>query len=310
MSFGLPVPYPAGYPISPFPAYIPNPHSGAFQNPNGLNLGLINVNPLVSFQVTKSEFDGQKLVKPFINLHVTPNKGILDTVGGLFYAKKNVLHKHLHLHRYPPHPPPFIDHSPEFIHPPFPHHIEGPPFIPHHNEGPLFLPEGPHPQPFPFPPVNPNLPSFHGPPSLPPNFFDSPAHLPIPNIAFRSNNVSNTNDVDFNRYYENYQTPAVKKNEPIVKDDYRFRYARKQEEIRNNERFVQVLPAPAPGKADGSEFVSFPSSRRKRDTDQIVPKQIEDVKDNDESSHSDSGNTEQTGRALNGIKVIYVNLFI
>lgn len=311
--------------MSPFPAHIPNPHFGAF-NSNGLNLGLINVNPLVSFQVTKSEFDGQKLVKPFINLHVTPNKGILDTVGGLFHAKKSELHKHLHLHRYPPQPPPYIDYSPEFAHPPFhPHHHEGPPFIPPNIEGPPFIPsgiegrppflppqgfiEGPnfpsHPPNFPFPPApHEPFPHSHGPPGP---LFDAQPHSYPPNIAFRNNiNISRSNAASYvQNNYENYQ--ALYRNEPKVKDDDRFRYARKYQDFKNNENFVQSIPAQAPGNAEGSDFVSFPNSRRKRDTDQVVPKQLEDINKHASGEASeDSEISEQTGRALNGagIKVI------
>lgn len=311
--------------MSPFPAHIPNPHFGAF-NPNGLNLGLINVNPLVSFQVTKSEFDGQKLVKPFINLHVTPNKGILDTVGGLFHAKKSELHKHLHLHRYPPQPPPYIEYGPEFAHPPFhPHHHEGPPFLPPNIEGPPFIPpgiqgtppflppqgfiEGPnfpsHPPHFPFPPApHEPFPHPHGPPGP---LFDAPPHSYPPNIAFRNNNnISRSNDASFvQNNYDNNR--ALYRNEPQVKDDYRFRYARTYQDIKSNENFVQSIPAQAPGNADGSAFVTFPNSRRKRDTDQAVPKQIDDIsKHASEEASEDSEISEQTGRALNGagIKVI------
>lgn len=135
VSFGLPYPT-HGYPISPN-GYIPNPHFGAI-SPNGLNLGLLNVNPLFSLQVTKSEH-GEKLVKPFVNLHVTPSENIIGKIGSLFAAKKGSLHKHYHRHshRYPP-PPYYHHHEPH--HEPH-HHFEGPP--PHFEfEGPNF--GGPH----------------------------------------------------------------------------------------------------------------------------------------------------------------------
>lgn len=155
VSFGLPYPT-HGYPISPYGnPHAPNPHFGAI-SPNGLNLGLLNVNPLFSLQVTKSEH-GEKLVKPFVNLHVTPNEGIIGSIGKLFAHKKGSLHNHYHkhLHRYPPGP--YGPHE----YPP-PHHFEGPhlPYPPpHHFEGPNYPPqfEGPH---LPFPPQ----PHFEGPP--------------------------------------------------------------------------------------------------------------------------------------------------
>lgn len=301
VSFGLPVPSYGGYPITPFSGHVQNPNFGAFgYNPNGLNLGLINVNPLLSLQVTKSEINGQKLVKPFINLHVTPNKGIVDGIGGLFHAKKNVLHKHLHLHRYPhpPYPPPpFIDHSPEFVHPPFPHQpiIEGPPFPPPH-----------------FPP--PHQPHFHGPPPLPPpHLFESHINsFPPPDyIGLRNNQVPFANDLES---HQNYESGLLLNNDNKVKDDYRFRYARNYQDLKSNQNFVQSIPAAAPGGNEGSEFVSFPSSRRRRDTDQAVPSSIDGKQITEE--HEENVESENTGRALNGIKVRFklfnntINFFI
>lgn len=240
---------------------------------------------MVSLQVTKSELSGEKLVKPFINLHVTPNKGIVDSIGGLFHAKKNVLHKHLHLHRYPPPPfppPAFIDHSPEFVHPPFPQQsiIDGPPFPPHF----------PHPQP---------LPQFHGPPYLPPPHLLEPndnSFSPLPDFGLRNNQAPFANYLESKPDYQSDLTLNRK-----VNDDYRFRYARNYQELKSNENFVQSIPAHAPGNADGSDFVSFPNSRRRRDTDQAVPSSIDGKQVTDD--HDGDSESENAPRALNGIKV-------
>lgn len=108
-----------------------NPYFGSI-SPNGLNLGLVNVNPLVSFQLSKNEH-GEKLFKPLVNLHVTPNEHLIHKVGDLFKAKKfgvqqALYNQHYHTHTHYPTPP-------EVYHP---HHH------PHHYEGPEFYPSGPN----------------------------------------------------------------------------------------------------------------------------------------------------------------------
>lgn len=87
VSFGLPYPT-GGYPLNTFNGGYPaqNPYFGSI-SPNGLNLGLVNVNPLVSFQFAKNEY-GEKTFKPLVNLHVTPNEQLIHKVGNLFKAKK------------------------------------------------------------------------------------------------------------------------------------------------------------------------------------------------------------------------------
>lgn len=87
VSFGLPYPS-GGYPFNALYGGTPaqNPHFGSI-SPNGLNLGLVNVNPLLSFQFAKNEY-GEKIFKPLVNLHVTPNENIITKVGNLFKAKK------------------------------------------------------------------------------------------------------------------------------------------------------------------------------------------------------------------------------
>lgn len=112
VSFGLPYPS-GGYPLNTLNGGYPgqNPYFGSI-SPNGLNLGLVNVNPLVSFQFAKNEY-GEKLFKPLVNLHVTPNENIINKVGNLFKQKKyghqgspglNNQHYHTHTH-FPASPP-------------------------------------------------------------------------------------------------------------------------------------------------------------------------------------------------------------
>ena len=43
-----------------------------YDSPNGLSVGAVDVNPLVSFQATTDD-DGKPVAKPLINLHLTPN---------------------------------------------------------------------------------------------------------------------------------------------------------------------------------------------------------------------------------------------
>lgn len=299
VSFGLPFPT-AHYPLSPYAPHAPNAHFGAI-SPNGLNLGLVNVNPLFSLQVTKNEI-GEKLVKPFVNLHVTPNEGIVGKIGSLFLAKKGALHKHYHhhLHRYPPNYFPGEHEYP-------PHHFEGPP---HHFEGPPHHFEGP-PHHFQGPPSNfPPPPNHHyGPPHGGPIFeHGGPPHPPFISqppfykdsgiihddittnpftLGFRSNNIS----VDNFNYQSVYQDKSFQAPS-LYKDD--LRYAREY----SNQNF-NSLPPQAPGTAEGSDKVSFPSSRRRRDTDQVVPASIEKKQSEDESNDDDD---ETEGRAVNANK--------
>lgn len=112
VSFGLPS-VPAGplngYPLNPYGSYpLQNPYFGSISS-NGLNLGLLNVNPLVSFQVAKNEF-GEKLFRPLVNLHVTPNANIVQQIGAYLKSKNRAVgggpsynkHYHTHTHLQPP----------------------------------------------------------------------------------------------------------------------------------------------------------------------------------------------------------------
>ncbi|XP_018574272.1 uncharacterized protein LOC108913237 [Anoplophora glabripennis] len=101
ISFGLPQQGGGGYPINP---YGPNPHVNPYNGAiggAGINLGLVSVNPLVSIQVTKDDY-GNKEIKPFVNLHVTPNNYLVHKFEDLLSYKKAVIfnkHKHYHIHK-------------------------------------------------------------------------------------------------------------------------------------------------------------------------------------------------------------------
>lgn len=133
VSFGLPSGGAGGgYPINPYsPNPAVNPYFGSVGG-NGLDLGLVNVNPLLSVQVTKDEY-GEKVVKPLVNLHVTPNHGLIHKVGNIFHKFKEpgyggyggygghggygypppLHHQHHHQHFHTPPPPP-IYHKPPY----------------------------------------------------------------------------------------------------------------------------------------------------------------------------------------------------
>ena len=111
ISFGLPQAYPgyAGYPQDPTQA------NGANTNPyytaqQGLEVGAVNVNPLFSLQ-TGTNDNGDLAVKPFVNLHLTPNgcgvlgcdktsiddlipKGIVDAIKNPFGFNSPDYHSH------------------------------------------------------------------------------------------------------------------------------------------------------------------------------------------------------------------------
>lgn len=80
----------------------------------------------MSVQVTKDE-DGEKVIKPFVNLHVTPNDFLVQKLSSYLHHKKEAFHQHVHHHSYPK-PPPYYHHQHEPIyshHPPTDHY--GPP---------------------------------------------------------------------------------------------------------------------------------------------------------------------------------------
>ncbi|KAK2586802.1 hypothetical protein KPH14_011827 [Odynerus spinipes] len=126
VSFGLPQ---SNSPINPFGGY------GA----QGINLGLVSVNPLVAVQVTKDDY-GEKIVKPFVNLHVTPNPGLVHKLGHLLAHKKQTLLGNYAPEYYPVGRPPVYE-KPIFVEKPI-HHYPSKPFYPSH--GGSFYHEKPH----------------------------------------------------------------------------------------------------------------------------------------------------------------------
>lgn len=116
VSFGLPQSG-GGYPINSYGGEpLVNPYPGYGSGSQGINLGLVSVNPLVSVQVTKDDY-GEKVVKPFVNLHVTPNQGLVHKFHNLLANKKQLLHGDYH-HNYAPN-----------YYPPGPSHYERPIFV-------------------------------------------------------------------------------------------------------------------------------------------------------------------------------------
>lgn len=378
VSFGLPVP--SNYPINPFGNPVaPNPFGGL--NYNGLNLGLFNVNPLVSVQLTKTEH-GEKLLKPLVNLHVTPNEHFIGKIGkgigSLFASKQQSLHKHYHKH---------LHHGFEhgyaspFPYTEGPHNYNGPPHYPSgpHFEGPHHFPpsgfnhqehfephfQGPHfpgpnfPGPnFPGPNFEPNYPPGAGFPTGPgfdgnaPPFGQYGPHFNGPHPPHYKDN-GNQPDPNGNQYETNgpQQYPEDNYNPDIYSlrnfnassiIDSQIKYQQQQlldqnldiyskndnsfnaptdyannfrnfDNAKNNPNtFTQSIPAQAPGVNRGSKTVTFPNSRRKRDTDQVVPGSIEVTRSveshetletaNQKAGAVDDDTTE--GRALNALKVI------
>lgn len=90
ISFGLPQTG-GSYPINPYgDNALVNPYRGYGSADQGINLGLVSVNPLLAVQFTKDEY-GDKVVKPFVNFHVTPNRNIVQKLGHLISHKKQTL---------------------------------------------------------------------------------------------------------------------------------------------------------------------------------------------------------------------------
>uniref|UniRef100_A0A336LHB9 Phenoloxidase-activating factor 2 n=1 Tax=Culicoides sonorensis TaxID=179676 RepID=A0A336LHB9_CULSO len=166
ISFGLP---------------IPSPNINPYLNYNGLNLGLVNVNPFFSLHLNKDE-SGDKVLHPSINLHITPNEQIFTKlIDKKFHAKKLILQKKLNNFQ--------TGHiQPEFYpHPPIPHHHNKPDDlylspVPYESPNFPFIPPGHE---VPFPPIEP---IFYGPSNTGFNpLYDSPPTFPI-NSHYRSNN--------------------------------------------------------------------------------------------------------------------------
>ncbi|KXJ81696.1 hypothetical protein RP20_CCG018224 [Aedes albopictus] len=308
VSFGLPYP---SYPLNPYgPNPAGNPYFGSI-GANGLNLGLVNVNPLFSFQVTKDEY-GDKVVKPLVNLHVTPTENIVHKVGHLLSAKKqNILHvfnQHDHVHNhygYPPPPPVYRPpHGPPFVHGSSPAFgPTGPELIFTKPPGPVFNGPGPiyngpghlYPRPGPGPaypgpiinrppgppfiPSGPSQPPFYGP--RPPFYRDAASSSDV-ELDYNPSDIGRAANVSFPQQQPpigNFQYQSVyPQNQPDSLNQNRVHYGRQYQNYQDsNVRLppTQNIPTPAPGHSEGSNTVSFPRSRRS--TDVPAPDHLEPI---------------------------------
>lgn len=264
VSFGLPQPSHSGYPINPFSGNpIHNPYGPAI-NGGGLNLGLISVSPLLSVQVTKNDY-GEKVVKPFVNLHVTPNEHVVNKIGHLFHEKKHYLlnkHEHYHhhspfqhphghypshppIHQYPSHPP--IHHYPPSHHQSTPPQFRPPVYSPHFTH---YEPEYAQPHPYRVrenPPTDDDYYDDEGGNNFDDNNDDYNPHSGPQNYDFeRSANASSGND----------------------QGSYANRYA-----------YSRSLTLPSKTGANrGGQTIRFPDNRRKREINVEIPSEtIEEV---------------------------------
>jgi len=112
VSFGLPGGYPGGnYPLNPLsPNPLVNPYGGG-----GVALGPVNVNPLVSLQVGK-DVKKNKIIRPQVNFHITPNSHLFSGVKGLLHAfKKGKGYGWGYGHGHPGYIAPVVSHYPPQI---------------------------------------------------------------------------------------------------------------------------------------------------------------------------------------------------
>ncbi|PNF43247.1 hypothetical protein B7P43_G14886 [Cryptotermes secundus] len=130
VSFGLPHGGGGGgYPLNPYGPYPAlNPYGSSVGGLGGVNLGLVSVNPLLSVQVTQDEY-GDKIVKPLVNLHVTPNHGLVHKLG-------SILHGFHHKPYYQGYPPFKHDHHHHHIHSSKPYPSYYHPYKPYYHGGP------------------------------------------------------------------------------------------------------------------------------------------------------------------------------
>lgn len=257
VSFGLPQPSNGGYPINPFnsnPLY--NPYGPAL-NSGGLNLGLVSVNPLLAVQVTKNDY-GEKIVKPFVNLHVTPNEHVVNKLSNIFHEKKlYLLNKHEHYHHFNPH------HSHHYpIHPkPIYSHIP-PPHYSHHGPPPVYSPQYSYNQ---YKPAYGDIHPYktHGPPSYNEDYYDD-----------NENDHSHYDDgADYNNIYQGgFAGPGFERNANITANDRQGTYANRHGYSRS-----LSLPSNNAGANRGGQTIRFPENRKKREAP--VEKSIENIEE-------------------------------
>lgn len=247
VSFGLPQPSHGGYPINPFnsnPIY--NPYGPAL-NSGGINLGLLSVNPLLSVQVTKDDY-GEKVIKPFVNLHVTPNEHVVNKIGHLFHEKKlYLLNKHEHYHHHNPYYQ--YQHKPH-LHPPhshgphYPSHYEGPVYSPHHGQ-------------------------YGGYPRL--NPYNTPEQSGDNEDYYDDDNSDHYDDqIGYNPYqgygFERSANGSINNNQNVYAN--RYAYSRSL-----------TIPSKPLGATRGGQTIRFPEKRKKRDisTENPLAETIQEV---------------------------------
>jgi hypothetical protein len=108
------------------PGYSPG--HGLAGGGQGINLGPVSVNPLVAVQVTKDEY-GEKVVKPYVNLHVTPHPVFVHKLGHLLAYKKYGLYGE----HYGGYPGVYSPHYHTHHERPAYHYSSRPPFHPSHG---------------------------------------------------------------------------------------------------------------------------------------------------------------------------------
>lgn len=270
VSFGLPYPsagYPGGYPGNVLGDYYPaqNPNFGSL-GPNGLNLGLVNVNPLVSLQVSKTDY-GENVVKPLVNLHVTPNANIIQKVGDFFKKTPSEVHStHYHHH----------DHFSGYEHEHHPHHYSAPPTHHHYDfesAGPHFDVEMVHSSP---------VFEYHSGPSLyvPAQHYHHAEHH---TEHYAGHHVEHHSEPPFEHSYNSIYPETSHGDFGSTGfgsyGDYSQHYERSvnasapdstvpsRRGKQLNLGQVHSIPAQAPGAAAGSDHVTFPHDRRRRSVD-------------------------------------------
>lgn len=305
VSFGLPYPsHPyggGGYPLNPLGNGAPaqNPYFGSL-SPNGLNLGLVNVNPLVSFQIAKNEF-GEKLFKPLVNLHVTPTENIVQKVGEIIKRKKfgfggggPSINQHYHTHTHYPNPPEvYYPHGPHggphggHHYHESAHHFESNNYPSGPSNYPSSGPGGPPPS-GPYPsgpsggygfPSGPQGGGGYGFPSGPPShqgyYRDGSSNVnqddggtysqPQSDYNYysgRNYNNESTGNVNESPQYYNYQD-LYPQNQQLQSNEPPRAYADYDSYNRNSKSINNVQD---PQSQNSGQTVSFPSSRRKRST--------------------------------------------
>lgn len=240
VSFGLPHAGYGGYPLNPFGDNpVLNPYGSSIGG-GGVNLGPLSVDPLVSVQVTKNDY-GEKVVKPLVNLHVTPNSNLIHTLGSLFSYKKGLLfnkfgphdygygghpiqHAHYHYGPYRPRPPPIHHYNP----PPFlsrpPHHYGPGPYEGVYRDADIIDDEGPE---------------------------------------YEPHHHEDYDDFNLNTHGGDYYGRSINQNN-------RQAQTQSQPQPQSNAyaqaySYDKTIPPQAPGQAQGGRNVKFPTSRRRRE---------------------------------------------